>query len=110
MGNGYTSNIAAGALGGAAIGGPIGAGIGAAGGAALTALGSIHGPRRHTSVTFTDLNGNIQHANTEAEKQAFLQMQQNRQFRSDLQKYDTASNQFQNQVKSDFQRNSELQG
>ena len=88
----------------------VGAGVGAALGPVGAVYGYFAGRKRHSSITWTDINGNIQHAETQAQKNAFDKMLKDRQFGQDLKKYDTASNQFQNQVKSDFNQSSQLQG
>jgi hypothetical protein len=68
-------------------------------------IGTIDAPwkKRHQSITFTDpFTGTTQHANTEAEKAAYLEMRRKQEFRKKLRAYDEEALKWRDQRLSDF--------
>lgn len=57
---------------------------------------------RHSSITWVDQYGNTQHADTSAQKDAFTQMQQNREIRNQLARYDANANPYAAQLQRQF--------
>lgn len=64
---------------------------------------------KHESITWTDAEGNLQHAETQAEKAKWDKFIRDRQFRRDELVYDKASREFRDSTFSDFRKNSEYQ-
>jgi len=82
--------------------------VGAAAGGALgpfgAAYGYVTGKKKHTSVTWYDTHGNIQHANTEADKIKFQKQERERQNKSELAQYDVESGKFYDQMRAGFRQ------
>ncbi len=74
-------------------------------------LGPLSSKKRHTSITFNDPYTGIQHANTEAEKQAFLNMSkakfERNQLKGRLSKYDAEQGKFFDQMRQGFRERSQ---
>lgn len=90
------------------IGGAFG---GAIAGPAGAAYGYLKGKKRHTSLTFVDpYSGTTQHANTEAEKAAYLEMRKRKQFREKMNTYDQKALKFRDNLTRDFRTTSNYEG